>query len=75
MLSLIHPFNIDINVDEAMETFFGLNLPFLDFRLGIQGAGESFSFIISKEDEDYHSERNNVSKILRLLKLSTYKRE
>jgi hypothetical protein len=31
--------------------------------------------VISKEDEDYHSERNNVTKIMRLLKLSTYKRE
>jgi hypothetical protein len=35
LLSLVHPFNIDINVDEAMESFFGLNLPFLDFRLGV----------------------------------------
>ena len=57
LLSLIHPFNIDMNVDETLERFFGLNLPFLDFRLGIQGAEESFSFVISKEDEEYHSER------------------
>jgi hypothetical protein len=71
----VHPFNIDINVDEALEKFFGLNLPFLDFRIGIQGGDESFSFIISKEDEEYHSERNNIAKILRLLKLSAYKRE
>jgi hypothetical protein len=35
LLSLIHPFNIDVNVDEALEKFFGLNLPFLDFRLGV----------------------------------------
>lgn len=35
LLSLIHPFNIDITVDEALEKFFGLNLPFLDFRIGI----------------------------------------
>lgn len=46
-----------MNVDETLERFFGLNLPFLDFRLGIQGAEESFSFVISKEDEEYHSER------------------
>ncbi|CDW82512.1 wd g-beta repeat-containing protein [Stylonychia lemnae] len=74
LLSLVHPFNIDFNVDENLERFFGLNLPFLDFRLGIQGADESFSFIISKEDEDYHSERNNISKMLRLLRLSKYSR-
>jgi hypothetical protein len=35
LLSLMHPFNIDVNVDEALEKFFGLNLPFLDFKLGI----------------------------------------
>ena len=75
MLSLIHPFNIDIAVDEKLEETFGLVLPFLDFRIGVQGADESFSFVISKEDEEYHSERNNVAKILRLLKMSKYKRE
>jgi hypothetical protein len=52
-------------VDELVERHLGLNLPFLDFRLGIQGADESFSFIISKEDEDFHSERNNISKLIR----------
>lgn len=65
LLSLVHPFNIDMYVDELLERFLGLNLPFLDFRIGIQGADESFSFVISKEDEDYHSERNNISKLLR----------
>jgi len=54
---LIHPFNIDENVDMFLEQFFGLNLPFLDFRIGIQGSDESFSFVISKEDEEYHSDR------------------
>eukprot|EP00347_Sterkiella_histriomuscorum_P013779 403363397 len=74
LLSLIHPFNIDMNVDETLERFFGLNLPFLDFRLGIQGAEESFSFVISKEDEEYHSERQNIAKMLRLLRLSRYQK-
>jgi hypothetical protein len=46
-----------MNVDESLEHFLGLHLPFLDFRLGVQGAEESFSFVISKEDEEYHSER------------------
>lgn len=35
LLSLIHPFNIDEQVDIILEEFFGLNLPFLDFRIGI----------------------------------------
>lgn len=56
----MHPFNIDEQVDSVLEQFFGLNLPFLDFRLGVQGTDESFSFIISKEDEDYHLDRSNI---------------
>jgi len=35
LLSLIHPFNMDENVDESLEMYFGLSLPFLDFRIGI----------------------------------------
>lgn len=65
LLSLIHPFNIDTYVDELLEKFLGLNLPFLDFRIGLQGADESFSFVITKEDEEYHSERNNITKLLK----------
>ena len=60
LLSLMHPFNIDEQVDTVLEKFFGLNLPFLDFRIGVQGSDESFSFVISKEDEDYHLDRNNI---------------
>ena len=58
-----------------LEQFFGLNLPFLDFRIGVQGTDESFSFVISKEDEDYHLDRNNIQKLLKLLKLSRKKKE
>ena len=35
LLALIHPFNIDMQVDEMVEKLLGLNLPFLDFRLGV----------------------------------------
>lgn len=47
----------------------------MDFRIGIQGIQESFSFVITKEDEDYHYERNNPIKALKMLKLSSFKRE
>ena len=72
-LSLVHPFNLDENIDENLEQFFGLCLPFLDFRLGIQGVEESFSFIFSKEDEDFYLNRNNGAKMINLLKLSKIK--
>jgi hypothetical protein len=35
LLSLVHPFNLDEGVDENLEQFFGITLPFLDFRIGI----------------------------------------
>jgi len=50
MLSCLHPFNLDDDLDTHLEQFFSLNLPFLDFRLGVQGAKNTFSFVISKED-------------------------
>lgn len=64
LLSLVHPFNLDEYIDQQLEQQFGLNLPFLDFRIGVQGTEESFSFIISKEDESYHHDRKKVVKIL-----------
>lgn len=51
----------------------GLNLPFLDFRVGVQGYEESFSFVVTREDEEYHSDRNNPTKIIRMMRLSEYK--
>lgn len=74
LLSLIHPFSIEMSVDETLERFFGLHLPFLDFKLGLQGADESFSFVVNKEDEEYHSERHNLGKMLKLLRLSRYQK-
>mmetsp|Transcript_39544 Transcript_39544/g.38052 ORF Transcript_39544/g.38052 Transcript_39544/m.38052 type:complete len:125 (+) Transcript_39544:3112-3486(+) len=75
LLSLVHPFNLDENIDENLEQFFGLCLPFLDFRLGVQGVEESFSFICCKEDEDFYLNRNNGAKMINLLKLSKMKME
>ncbi len=73
LLSLLHPFNVDVNLDDTLEKFMGLNLPFLDFRVGVQGAQESFSFVVTREDEDFHVERNNPTKIIRMLRLSAHK--
>lgn len=70
ILGLVHPFNLHEGMDESLEEFFNLNMPFLDFRIGIQGIENAFSFVISKEDRNYHSERDHISKILGLLKLS-----
>jgi len=70
---LLHPFNIETDLDDALERFMGLNLPFLDFRVGVQGADESFSFVLTREDEDFHSERSNPQKLIRLLRLSQHK--
>lgn len=64
----MHPFNLDENIDESLEQFFGLNLPFLDFRIGVQGIEESFSFVITKEDEDMNDRRNSNFKIINLLR-------
>jgi hypothetical protein len=35
LLALVHPFTLDENLDENLELFFGLSVPFVDFRLGI----------------------------------------
>lgn len=75
LLSLVHPFNLDEVVDESLENFFGLCLPFLDFRIGVQGADESFSFVISKEDEEFYFNRNGTAKSINMLKLSIMKKE
>lgn len=74
VLSLIHPFNVEVSLDDAIEKFLGLNLPFLDFRVGVQGADESFSFTLTREDEDFHADRANPAKLIRMLRLSAHKR-
>jgi hypothetical protein len=52
LLALVHPFTLDENLDENLELFFGLSVPFADFRIGVQGADESFSFVIGRDDKD-----------------------
>jgi hypothetical protein len=69
----MHPFNIEANLDDALEKFMGLNIPFLDFRVGLQGAQESFSFVVTREDEDFHYDKQNPMKMIRLLRLAGHK--
>ena len=52
LLALVHPFSLDENLDENLELFFGLSIPFVDFRIGVQGTDEAFSFIIGKDEKD-----------------------
>jgi len=52
ILSLVHPFQLDVQLDENLELFFGLSIPFLDFKMGVQGCGEAFSFVIDNQDKD-----------------------
>lgn len=70
LLSVVHPFNFDDDLDDVLYRVFKLHYPLLELKTGVQGAGESFSFIITKEDENYHHERCNITKTLEMLKLS-----
>jgi len=31
----VHPFTLDGNLDENLELFFGLSIPYVDFRIGV----------------------------------------
>ena len=70
MFSLFHPFNLSEQLDSSLKEYFDLSLPFLNFKLGIQGAHKSMSFCISEEDQQYNREKDNISKTIALLKLS-----
>jgi hypothetical protein len=35
LMALVHPFSLDENLDENLELFFGLSVPFIDFRIGV----------------------------------------
>lgn len=48
LLSLFHPFRISDKIDIDFETQFSLDIPFLDMKIGVQGVGESFSFVIAR---------------------------
>ena len=48
LMSLFFPFRISDKIDIDFETQFALDIPFLDMRIGVQGVGESFSFVIAR---------------------------
>jgi len=48
LMSLFHPFRFSDVLDEDLENLFKLSIPFLDIRIGVQGVGESFTFVIAK---------------------------
>jgi hypothetical protein len=70
LLGLIHPFSLNEQLDEKLEQVCNLSWPLLDFRIGIQGSDEAFSFIISKEDQDYETTRGSITKVQSLLNMS-----
>jgi len=35
LLAMVHPFSLDDNLDENLELFFGLSIPFLDSKIGV----------------------------------------
>jgi len=85
LLALVHPFTLDENLDENLELFFGLSIPFADFRIGVQGADEAFSFVIARDDRekdeklgDGQSRSSNGSwqydELIKLLKLSKFEK-
>lgn len=49
---MVHPFSLDDNLDENLELFFGLSIPFLDCKIGVQGIDEAFSFVLSTDLRD-----------------------
>jgi len=82
----VHPFTLDENLDENLELFFGLSNPFADFRIGVQGAGEAFSFILNRDEKEPQEKSGPKStqfedqiKLLRLCslnrRLTSFKKE
>ena len=82
---MVHPFLLDMNLDENLELFFGLSIPFIDFKIGVQGIDETFSFIIANEGKEKstkeassdlgdHSGKLDQGEMLNLLKTSKIKR-
>lgn len=85
LLAMVHPFLLDLNLDENLELFFGLSIPFLDFRIGVQGIDESFSFILGQEHKSKSSKDRNdefadlqpsleQEELLNMLKISRIRR-
>lgn len=83
----MHPFLLDPSLDENLELFFGLSIPYVDFRIGVQGTDEAFSFIISRDNRERSSKERHdletqepcsnevqLEELIHLLKVSRIKR-
>ena len=53
-----------------MEKYFGTHMPFLNFKIGVQGAATAMSFVISEEDLNYNRDKDSFTKTLALLRIS-----
>lgn len=70
LLALVHPFSMDTNLDENLELFFGLSMPFLQTQLGVQGVDDAWSFILEQSDSTPLQSSGMVTE-LPLLSMST----
>lgn len=50
-------------------------MPFLNFKIGTQGAKTSMSFLITEEDLNYNWDKDSFTKTLALLRISKHERE
>ena len=51
LLSFMHPFGVSDEIDEAFDHYFKLSMPFLDLKMGVQGVGLAFSFLLGGSRE------------------------
>lgn len=49
-------------------------MPFLNFKIGSQGASTAMSFIITEEDLNYNRDKDSYTKTLSLLRISQHER-
>ena len=75
IISLVHPFNLSDDLDISLEKYFEVHMPFLNFKIGLQGAKTSMSFVITEEDLNYNREKDNLTKIISLLRISQHERK
>lgn len=50
-------------------------MPFLNFKIGVQGASTSMSFIISEEELNYNRDKDSYTKTIALLRISQHERK
>jgi len=72
VFSLFHPFNMSDTIDLNLKEYFDISMPFLNFKLGVQGANRAMSFCASEEDQNYNRDKVNLAKTIALLKLSQF---